>query len=67
MNRVNPKFVLRNHLAQAAIEKAQQKDFSEVKRLHQILQRPFDEQPEHEAYADLPPDWAASISVSCSS
>jgi uncharacterized protein YdiU (UPF0061 family) len=67
MNRVNPKFVLRNHLAQAAIEKAQQKDFSEVKRLHQILQRPFDEQPEHEAYAGLPPDWAASISVSCSS
>jgi len=67
MNRVNPKFVLRNHLAQTAIEKAQQKDFSEVKRLLQILQRPFDEQPEHEAYAALPPDWAATISVSCSS
>ena len=67
MDRVNPKFVLRNHLAQAAIEKAQQKDFSEVKRLHQILQRPFDEQPDYEAYAGLPPDWAASISVSCSS
>jgi uncharacterized protein YdiU (UPF0061 family) len=67
MDSVNPKFVLRNHLAQAAIEKAQQKDFSEVKRLLQILQRPFDEQPEHDAYAALPPDWAASISVSCSS
>ncbi len=67
MDSVNPKFVLRNHLAQVAIEKAQQKDFSEVKRLLQILQRPFDEQPEHDAYAALPPDWAASISVSCSS
>jgi uncharacterized protein YdiU (UPF0061 family) len=67
MNQVNPKFVLRNHLAQIAIEKAQQKDFSEVARLLRILQRPFDEQPEHESYAALPPDWAANISVSCSS
>ena len=67
MNHVNPKFVLRNHLAQTAIEKAQQKDFSEVKRLLHILQHPFDEQPENEAYAALPPDWAASLSVSCSS
>ncbi len=67
MNRVNPKFVLRNHLAQVAIDKAAQQDFSEVKRLMQILQYPFDEQPEHEAYADLPPEWAAGLSVSCSS
>jgi uncharacterized protein YdiU (UPF0061 family) len=67
MKRVNPKYVLRNHLAQAAIDKAQQKDFSEVKQLLHVLQRPFDEQPEHEHYAALPPDWAAGISVSCSS
>jgi uncharacterized protein YdiU (UPF0061 family) len=67
MDSVNPKFVLRNHLAQLAIEKAQQKDFSEVKRLLHILQRPFDDQPEHEHYATEPPDWAAGISVSCSS
>jgi hypothetical protein len=31
------------------------------------LQRPFDEQPEHEQYAALPPDWASGIEVSCSS
>ncbi|MFP6558985.1 YdiU family protein [Paraburkholderia sp. B3] len=67
MNRVNPKFVLRNHLAQTAIERAQQKDFSEVERLARVLSRPFDEQPEHEAYAALPPDWAGTLSVSCSS
>ena len=67
MDQVNPKFVLRNHLAQIAIQKAQQKDFSEVQRLLHILQRPFDEQPEYESYAALPPDWAAGISVSCSS
>ena len=67
MNRVNPKFVLRNHLAQAAIEQAQQADFSEVQRLLQVLERPFDEQPEHSAYADFPPAWAQQIEVSCSS
>ena len=67
MNRVNPKFVLRNHLAQAAIARAEQKDFSEVERLLQVLTRPFDEQPEHAAYAALPPEWASSIEVSCSS
>ncbi len=67
MDRVNPKYVLRNYLAQLAIDNAQHKDFSEVRRLLQVLQRPFDEQPEHEAYAALPPDWAAGIEVSCSS
>lgn len=67
MDRVNPKYVLRNYLAQTAIEKAQQKDFSEVRRLLQIVQRPFDEQPDNQSYADLPPDWAAGIEVSCSS
>ncbi len=67
MDKVNPKYVLRNYLAQVAIEKAQQKDFSEVQRLLKILQRPYDEQPEHDEYATLPPDWAAGIEVSCSS
>ncbi|AXA94590.1 YdiU family protein [Massilia sp. YMA4] len=67
MNAVNPKYVLRNYLAQQAIEKAQHKDFSEVERLLAILQRPFDEQPEHERYAALPPDWASALEVSCSS
>jgi uncharacterized protein YdiU (UPF0061 family) len=32
-----------------------------------VLERPFDEQPEHAAYAALPPDWASSLEVSCSS
>jgi len=67
MNRVNPKFVLRNHLAQAAIERAQQGDFSEVQRLLKVLERPFDEQPEHEADAGHPPAWAQQIEISCSS
>ncbi len=68
MNRANPKYVLRNHLAQVAIEKAeQQRDFAEIDKLLKLLQHPFDEQPEHEAYAAAPPDWAKDIAVSCSS
>jgi len=67
MNAVNPKYVLRNYLAQVAIDKAQHKDFSEVARLLQVLQSPFDEQPENEQYAALPPDWAGALEVSCSS
>ncbi|WDZ98266.1 YdiU family protein [Herbaspirillum sp. WKF16] len=67
MHAVNPKYVLRNYLAQVAIEKAQQRDFSEVAKLQAILRRPYDEQPEHEQYAELPPGWASHLEVSCSS
>ncbi|MES2128161.1 MAG: YdiU family protein [Pseudomonadota bacterium] len=67
MDKVNPKYVLRNYLAQVAIEKAQNKDYSEIARLLTVLERPFDEQPEHDSYAALPPDWASHLEVSCSS
>ena len=67
MNRVNPKYVLRNYLAQVAIDKAQNKDFSEVKKLLEVLSHPFDEQVENESYAQLPPSWASGLEVSCSS
>ena len=67
MHAVNPKYVLRNYLAQVAITSAQAKDFSELARLQQVLQKPFDEQPEFERYAALPPDWASHLEVSCSS
>ena len=63
----NPKFVLRNHLAEQAIRKAQAGDFSEVQRLFVLLQTPFAEHPGAEADADFPPDWASSIEISCSS
>jgi uncharacterized protein YdiU (UPF0061 family) len=67
MNAVNPKYVLRNYLAQVAIEKAQAGDYAEVSKLLAVLEHPFDEQPENEAYAALPPDWASHLEVSCSS
>jgi uncharacterized protein YdiU (UPF0061 family) len=67
MKAVNPKYILRNHLAQAAIEKAQQQDFSEVAKLLSILERPFDEQEEYQEYANPPPPDLEFIEVSCSS
>ena len=67
MQQVNPRFILRNHLAEIAIRQAQQGDGSEVRRLLDILSRPFDEQPGFEAYAEAAPDWATSLEISCSS
>lgn len=68
MKKVNPKYILRNYLAEIAIKQAEQeKDYSEIDRLFNLLQHPFDEQPENEHYAAFPPEWAEKISVSCSS
>ncbi len=67
MNRVNPKYVLRNYLAQTAIEKAQKKDYSEIDRLLTLLHDPYRDQPGMDAYAAPPPNWGKHLSVSCSS
>ena len=67
MLRTNPKYVLRSHLGELAIRAARQKDFSKVAELLKVLERPYDEHPELEHLAALPPDWAASIEISCSS
>lgn len=63
----NPKFILRNHLLQIAIEKAENGDFSEIKKLQKIMEKPFDEQPKNKSYCALPPAWAKEICISCSS
>ena len=67
MLRTNPKFVLRNHLGEQAIQRAKLKDFSQVNALLTLLETPFDEHPGFDAYADFPPAWASSIEISCSS
>ena len=68
MKQVNPKYILRNYMAEVAIQKAtNEEDYSEIDRLFKLLQNPFDEQPEFEAYAGFPPQWSQEISVSCSS
>ncbi|MCL9783051.1 YdiU family protein [Vibrio sp. S4M6] len=63
----NPKYILRNYLVQQAIERAEEGDFSEVHRLASLLTKPFDEQPEYEKYASLPPEWGKKLEISCSS
>jgi uncharacterized protein YdiU (UPF0061 family) len=67
MLRVNPKFVLRNHLAELAIRSAQQGDPNGVRDLLRVLQSPYDEHPAHAEWAELPPEWARHIEISCSS
>ncbi|HSK73567.1 MAG TPA: YdiU family protein [Pyrinomonadaceae bacterium] len=67
MMRVNPKFILRNHIAQTAIEKAQSGDYTEVDTLLKVLQNPFDEQTEMERFAEPPPAGSKRVAVSCSS
>jgi serine/tyrosine/threonine adenylyltransferase len=71
MQAANPAYVLRNHLAEQAIQKARGDhgsiDYSEIDRLMQALTTPFAEQDEFADYAALPPSWANDLSVSCSS
>lgn len=67
MNAVNPQYVLRNWLVQRAIERAQHRDFSEVRKLLQVLDQPFHDQPGCDEYAQSAPEWARSLQVSCSS
>ncbi|MDK9559030.1 YdiU family protein [Marinobacter sp. M216] len=67
MRSVNPKYVLRNYLAQQVIQEAQNADYEPMKALLKVLERPFDEQPENEQYAAPPPDWGKHLNISCSS
>lgn len=68
MDRINPIYILRNYLAQTAIERAErEKDYSEIERLLDLFKDPYTPRPELENYANEPPEWAKTIEVSCSS
>lgn len=65
MNRVNPKYVLRNYIAQLAIDDADKGDYNLIDELFQMLKKPYDEQPQFEKWFAKRPDWAKH-KVGCS-
>jgi uncharacterized protein YdiU (UPF0061 family) len=71
MNRTNPKFVLRNYMAQQAIDALAAGDASVLNQMMAVLQRPYDEQPAHNHFAARRPEWArhkaGCSALSCSS
>lgn len=67
MKAANPQYILRNYLAQNAIDRAEKDDISVLARLHQALCHPYDDLPEMDDLAALPPAWGKHLIVSCSS
>jgi len=67
MRSVNPRYILRNYMAEEVIREAHQGDYRPLNALLPILRHPGDQHPTHSQYADAPPDWAAAIHLTCSS
>ena len=65
MNAVNPKYVLRNYMAQLAIDAADKSDYRLLNELYVLLKKPYDEQSEYEKWFSKRPEWARN-KVGCS-
>ncbi|SHG88207.1 Uncharacterized conserved protein YdiU, UPF0061 family [Flavobacterium fluvii] len=65
MNAVNPKYVLRNYMAQLCIDDADKGDYSLLNELFELLKKPYEEQPENQKWFAKRPDWARD-KVGCS-
>ena len=65
MNLVNPKYVLRNYMAQLAIDAADEGNYKVIEELHQLLKNPYSEQPENSKWFAKRPEWARTR-VGCS-
>ena len=67
MNKANPKYILRNYLAQEAIQTAERGDLSALNLLIEVLQNPFTDDEKYNKFSEIPPEWAKKIEISCSS
>jgi hypothetical protein len=67
MELTNPKFILRNYLAQEAIQDAENFDYEKFNTLLELLKKPFDENSKYEDLAKAPPEWGKKLEISCSS
>lgn len=65
MNEINPKYVLRNYMSQLAIEAAEKGNYDLINELYNMIQNPYNEQPEYEKWFAKRPDWAKQ-KVGCS-
>jgi uncharacterized protein YdiU (UPF0061 family) len=65
MNNLNPKYVLRNYMAQLAIDAAEKGDYSLIEELYTMLKKPYDDQPEYEKWFAKRPEWART-KIGCS-
>ena len=68
MKQLNPKYILRNYLAEVAIREAEDlQKYEEIDILFRLLKKPFDNHLNYESYDSEPPDWAKNLELSCSS
>ena len=67
MNSSNPQYILRNYLAQEAIQAAEIGDFSALNLLIEVLKKPYVKNENYNKFSEVPPEWANKLEISCSS